>query len=47
MQQKENFAFSGILTVEKETFNLVKWVKNAAKRELPFLGDIYCIERKV
>ena len=47
MQQKENFAFQGILTVQKERFDVVKWVKNGAKRELHFLGDIDCIERKV
>ena len=47
MQQKENFAFQAILTVQKESFDLLKWVKHAAKRELQFLGDIDCIERKV
>ena len=47
MQQKENFAFQGILTVEKESFELVNWVKLATERELRFLGDIDCIERKV
>ena len=47
MQQKENFAFSGILTVYKERFDLVKWVKHAAKKELQFLGDLDYIERKV
>ena len=38
MQQKENLAFQGILTVQKEKFDLVQWVKHAAKRELHFLG---------
>ena len=47
MQEKENFAFQGILTVQKERFDLVKWVKHAPKRELRFLGDIDCIERTV
>ena len=47
MQQKENFAFQGILTVQKESSDMVKWVKHAAKRELHFLRDIDCIERKV
>ena len=47
MQQKENCTFQGILTVYKERFDLGKWVKRAAKRELPFLGDIDCIERKI
>ena len=47
MQEKENFAFQGMLTVQKESFDLVKWVKHAGKRELRFLGDIDCIERKV
>ena len=45
MQQKENFVFQGILTVQKGRFDLVKWVKHATKRELRFLGDIDCIER--
>ena len=47
MQQKENFAFLGILTLKKERFDLVKWVKHAAKRELCFLGDIHSKKRKV
>ena len=47
MQQKENFAFERIFTVKKERFHQVKWVKHAAKRELHFLGNIDCIERKV
>ena len=47
MQQKENFAFQGILTVQKESFDLPKWVKHEAKRELRFLWNIDCIERKV
>ena len=47
MQPKENCSFYGILTVQKERFDLVKWVKHAAKRELRFLGDIDSIERKV
>ena len=47
MQQKEKFAFQEILIVQKERFDLVKWVKHKAKRELHFLGDIDCIERKV
>ena len=47
MEQKENRPFQGILTVQKESFDLVKWVKHAAKSELRFLGDIDCIERKV
>ena len=46
MQQKENFAFQGILTVQKEWFNLIKWVNHPVKRELRFLGDIDCRERK-
>ena len=45
MQQKENFAFQGILTVQKERFDVVKWLKDPAKRELGFLGDIECIEK--
>ena len=45
MEQKENFTFQGILTVQKESLDLVKWVKDAAKREHPFSGDIDCIER--
>ena len=40
MQQNENFAFQGLLTVYKEMFDLVNWVKHAPKRELRFLGDI-------
>ena len=44
MQQKENFAFKGILTVQKERFDLVKWLKHEAKKELHFLGYIDCIE---
>ena len=47
MQANENFAFQRILTVQKETFDLLKWVKQAPKRELRFLGDIDSIERKV
>ena len=47
MQQNENFAFQGLLTVQKERFDMVKWVKHAAKGELLFLGDIDCVERKV
>ena len=47
MQQKQNFTFYGILTVQKERFEVVKWVKHAAKGELRFLGDIDCIERKL
>ena len=47
MQQKENCTFQGILTVQKERFDLVKWVKDTETRELRFLGDIDCIERKV
>ena len=47
MQQKENFAFQGILTVYKEKFDLVKSVKDGAKIELPFLQDIDFPERKV
>ena len=45
MQQKENFAFKGILTVQKERFDLVKWLKHEAKKELHFLGYIDSIER--
>ena len=45
MQQKENFPFQGILTVQKERFDMVNPVKHAGKRELRFLGDIDCIER--
>ena len=44
MQQKENFAFKGILTLQKERFDLVKWLKHEAKKELHFLGYIDCIE---
>ena len=47
MQQKENCNFQGILTVQKERFDMGKWVKHAAKRELHFVGDIDCLERKV
>ena len=47
MQQKENFTFQAIWTVQKERFDVVKWVKHAGKRDLPFLGDIDCIERMV
>ena len=47
MLEKENCTFQGILTVQKERFDLVKWVKHAAKRELRFLGDIDCTEIKV
>ena len=47
MQQKENCSFQGILPVQKERFDLVKWVNHAAKRELHFLGDIDYIEKKV
>ena len=47
MQQKENFPFQAILTVQKERFDLVKSVKHAAKRELPLLCDIGCTERKL
>ena len=47
MQQKENFAFKGILTVQTERFDLVKWLKHEAKKELQFLGDLDYIERKV
>ena len=47
MQQKENCSFQGILNVQKDGFDLVKWVKDAAKRELRFLGDIDCIERVI
>ena len=46
MQEKENFIFQRILTVQKESLDLVKWVKHAAKREMHLLGDIDCIERK-
>ena len=45
MHQKENCTFWGTLTVQKERFDLVKWLKQEAKRELHFLGDIECIER--
>ena len=45
MQEKENLAFQEIFTVQKERFDLVKWIKHAAKRELHFLGDIDCIKR--
>ena len=47
MQENENFRFYGIFTVQKESFDLLKWVKHAGKRELNFLEDIDCIERKL
>ena len=47
MQQKENFAFQAIQTVQKERFDMVKWVKHGVKREHHFLGDTDSIERKV
>ena len=47
MQKTENLAFQGILTGQKERFDLVKSVKHAAKRQFRFLGDIDHIERKV
>ena len=47
MQENENFRFDGIFTVQKESFDLLKWIKHAENRELSFLGDIDWIERKV
>ena len=47
MHQKENWTFQGILAVQKERCDLVKWVKHATKSELRFLGDIDRIQKKV
>ena len=47
MQENKNFRFDGIFTVQKERFDLVKWVKHASKKGLHFLGNLDYIERKV
>ena len=45
MQQKENFAFQGRLTVQKGRFDLVQWVKHAAKTQLRF-QEILTVQRE-